>query len=83
MSDVISTVFIVPEFLVAGQLSSVHVLIDPFQLALIKDLLDYNLGEPLEEFERPESVIRDPIIPVCIQIKCVYANEILRIPHYL
>jgi vacuolar protein sorting-associated protein 13D len=52
----------VPEFLIAGELSSVHILVDQFQLALIKDLLDHNLGEPLEEFERPESVIRDPVI---------------------
>ena len=58
--------YAVPEFLIAGELSSVHILVDQFQLALIKDLLDHNLGEPLEEFERPESVIRDPVIPVSI-----------------
>ena len=31
---------------------------------LIKGLIDMNLGEPIEEFEKPSTVIRDPIAQV-------------------
>ena len=44
-------------------------LLDKKQLDLIKGLLDMNLGEGIEEFEKPSSVIRDPIAqPVAAEV---------------
>ena len=39
-------------------------MLDKPQLELIKGLIDMNLGEDIEEFEKPSTVIRDPIAPV-------------------
>lgn len=44
-------------------------MLDKPQLELIKGLIDMNLGEPIEEFEKPSTVIRDPIAQVR---KCMY-----------
>jgi hypothetical protein len=45
-------------------------MLDKPQLELIKGLIDMNLGEPIEEFEKPSSVIRDPIAQVSETIHC-------------
>lgn len=39
-------------------------MLDKPQLELIKGLIDMNLGEGIEEFEKPSTVIRDPILQV-------------------
>ena len=40
-------------------------MLDKGQLELIKGLVDKNLGEPIEQFETPSSVIKDPVALVC------------------
>ena len=54
----------VPDLHIEGTLSAVYVILDKTQLELIKGLLDMNLGEGIEEFEKPSTVINDPIGPV-------------------
>ena len=54
----------VPDLHIEGSLSAIHVMLDKPQLELIKGLLDMNLGEGIEDFEKPSTVIRDPIAPV-------------------
>lgn len=54
----------VPEFQVEGRLEAIHVLLDKGQLETIKGLVEMNLGEGIEEFEKPSSVIHDPIAEV-------------------
>ena len=44
-------------------------MLDKGQLELIKGLVDKNLGEPIEQFETPSSVIKDPVALVCA---CVF-----------
>ena len=44
-------------------------MLDKGQLELIKGLVDKNLGEPIEQFETPSSVIKDPVALVCV---CVF-----------
>ena len=39
-------------------------MLDKTQLELVKALLAMNLGETIEDFEKPSTVIRDPIAPV-------------------
>ena len=39
-------------------------MLDKSQLELVKGLVDMNLGEGIEDFEKPSTVIRDPIAPV-------------------
>ena len=39
-------------------------MLDKTQLELVKGLLAMNLGETIEDFEKPSTVIRDPIAPV-------------------
>lgn len=51
----------VPDFNFAGRLSSVCASLDYSQYCFILGMLGENLGEPLEEFERPSSVIQDPL----------------------
>ena len=46
-------------------------MLDKPQLELIKGLIDMNLGEPIEEFEKPSTVIRDPIAQVSV-CTCTY-----------
>ena len=41
-------------------------MLDKGQLELIKGLVDKNLGEPIEQFETPSSVIKDPVALVCV-----------------
>lgn len=36
-------------------------LLDKRQLEVIKGLIEMNLGETIEEFEKPSTVIHDPI----------------------
>lgn len=54
----------VPDLHIEGTLSAIHVLLDKTQLELVKGLLAMNLGETIEDFEKPSTVIRDPIAPV-------------------
>ena len=54
----------VPDLHIEGMLEAIHALLDKPQLELIKGLIDMNLGEPIEEFEKPSTVIRDPIAQV-------------------
>ena len=56
----------VPDLLVDGVLQKTQVLLDKQQLELIKGLLDKNLGEPIEQFETPNTVIKDPVDPVSV-----------------
>ena len=54
----------VPDLHIEGSLSAIHVMLDKPQLELVKGLLDMNLGEGIEDFEKPSTVIRDPIAAV-------------------
>ena len=47
-----------------GRLEAIHVLLDKGQLETLKGLVEMNLGEGIEEFEKPSSVIHDPIAEV-------------------
>ena len=64
-------VAIVPDLHIEGTLEAIHAMLDKPQLELIKGLIDMNLGEPIEEFEKPSTVIRDPIAQVSVTLwKC-------------
>ena len=52
----------VPNFRFEIHISDSHCMLDKKQMDAFKTFLSKNLGETLEEFERPTSVIRDPII---------------------
>ena len=52
----------VPNFRFEIYISDSHCMLDKKQMDAFKTFLSKNLGETLEEFERPTSVIRDPII---------------------
>ena len=54
----------VPDLHIEGTLSAIHVMLDKPQLELIKGLIDMNLGEEMEDFEKPSTVIIDPIAQV-------------------
>ena len=54
----------VPDLHIQGSLQAIHVMLDKPQLELIKGLVEMNLGETIEEFEKPSTVIRDPIAQV-------------------
>lgn len=56
--------FLVPDIHIDGRLSAVHLMLDKRQLEIIKGLIDMNLGEHIEEFEKPSSVILDPVAQV-------------------
>ena len=56
--------YIVPDLHIEGSLEAIHAMLDKPQLEVIKGLIDMNLGEPVEEFEKPSTVIRDPIAQV-------------------
>ena len=60
----------VPDLLVDGVLKATHGMLDKGQLELIKGLVDKNLGEPIEQFETPSSVIKDPVALVCVVCVC-------------
>ncbi len=51
----------VPDLHIEGTLEAIHVMLDKSQLELVKGLLDLNLGEGVEEFEKPSTVILDPV----------------------
>ena len=53
-----------PDLHIEGTLSAIHVMLDKPQLELIKGLIDMNLGEEMEDFEKPSTVIIDPIAQV-------------------
>ena len=55
---------LVPDLHIEGTLQAIHVMLDKSQLELIKGLVEMNLGETIEEFEKPSTVIRDPIAQV-------------------
>ena len=55
---------IAPEFLIDGQLSTVHSLVDKWQYDLMKDMVYHNIGEPMSEFKRPEGKVVDPVLQV-------------------
>lgn len=59
---------VVPDLHIEGGLEAIHAMLDKPQLELIKGLIDMNLGEPIEEFEKPSTVIRDPIAQVCVSV---------------
>ena len=52
----------VPNFRFEIYITDSHCMLDKKQMDAFKTFLSRNLGETLEEFERPTSVIRDPII---------------------
>ena len=62
--SVLCTLNPVPDLHIEGSLSAIHVMLDKSQLELVKGLVDMNLGEGIEDFEKPSTVIRDPIAPV-------------------
>ena len=39
-------------------------MLDKRQLEIIKGLIDMNLGENIDEFEKPSTVIQDPVVQV-------------------
>ena len=51
---------------ITGHLSSVSIHLDLSQFSLIMGMLSENLGEPLDVFEAPSTVIIDPLAMVCI-----------------
>ena len=53
-----------PDIHIDGTLSAVHLMLDKRQLEIFKGLIDMNLGEDIDEFEKPSSVIHDPIAQV-------------------
>ena len=55
---------VVPDLHIEGTLSAIHVMLDKSELELVKGLLAMNLGETVDDFEKPSTVIRDPIAPV-------------------
>ena len=55
----------VPDISIDGCLSVTHVMLDKMQLELVKGLLAMNLGEDIEEFEKPSTLIHDPVSQVC------------------
>ena len=59
---------VVPDLHIVGSLQAIHVMLDKPQLELIKGLVEMNLGETINEFEKPSSVIRDPIAQVSIPL---------------
>ena len=63
--------YVVPDLHIEGSLEAIHAMLDKPQLELIKGLIDMNLGEPIEEFEKPSTVIRDPIAQVSVYT-CTY-----------
>ncbi|XP_078616141.1 intermembrane lipid transfer protein VPS13D-like isoform X3 [Branchiostoma floridae x Branchiostoma japonicum] len=52
----------VPDFNILGMLSSVYCSLDLNQYQLVRGVLHCNLGEPLEEFERPPTATQEPSI---------------------
>ena len=58
----------VPDIHIDAKLSAVHLMLDKRQLEIIKGLIDMNLGEHIEEFEKPSSVILDPVAQVSIHV---------------
>ena len=54
----------VPDLHIEGTLSAIHMMLDKPQLELIKGLIDMNLGEEMEDFDKPSTVIIDPVAPV-------------------
>ncbi len=56
--------YTVPDIHIDGTLSAVHLMLDKRQLEIIKGLIDMNLGEEIDEFEKPSTVIHDPIAQV-------------------
>lgn len=54
----------VPDIHIDGRLSAVHLMLDKRQLDILKGLIDMNLGEDTGDFEKPSSVIRDPVAQV-------------------
>ncbi len=69
---IISTIFLspcfhaVPDLHIEGTLQAIHVMLDKPQLELIKGLVEMNLGETIEDFEKPSTVIRDPVAQVSL-----------------
>ena len=45
-------------------------MLDKMQLELIKGLLAMNLGEDIEEFEKPSTIIHDPVSQVIFFTLC-------------
>ena len=62
-----------PDWRAAGQLSSVRCHLDVAQYGLVRGLLAHNLGEKVEEFQRPlMSHLQDPSIQV--RVACNLCN---------
>lgn len=64
VSDVYPSLSTVPDLHIEGTLQAIHVMLDKSQLELIKGLVEMNLGETIDEFEKPSTVIRDPVAQV-------------------
>ena len=74
----------VPDISVDGCLSVTHIMLDKRQLELVKGLLDMNLGEDIEEFEKPSTLIHDPVLQVqqCISFIREFVKNIARYIFY-
>ena len=68
-----------PDIHIDGRLSAVHLMLDKRQLEIVKGLIDMNLGEDMGEFEKPSSVIHDPVAQVYMynHLKQTYLNLLL------
>ena len=53
---------------ISGNLSSVYVTLDLAQFGLFMGMLGENLGEQFDQFERPSSVLVDPLQEVVITL---------------
>ena len=58
----------VPDLHIEGTLEAIHAMLDKPQLEIVKGLIDLNLGEPIEDFEKPSTVIRDPVAQVHLYV---------------
>ena len=67
-------IYLAPDIHIDGTLSAVHLMLDKRQLEIIKGLIDMNLGEQIEEFEKPSTIIHDPVAQV-IKIHCHHGNN--------
>ena len=68
---------LVPDLHIEGSLEAIHAMLDKPQLELIKGLVEMNLGEPIEEFEKPSTVIRDPIAQVLTCTTHIHNSNVL------
>lgn len=69
-----SVFYLVPDMSIRGALSSMYIDLDYSQYDLILGFLNGNLGEVLEEFERPSSFVADAFGEATVRETWHYIN---------